>query len=195
MVRWRDATQRFPDGTVALRGVTLEVPRGQFCVVLGSSGAGKTTLLRAVNGLVPLTAGSVEVDGVPVGPATLGAVRAKVAMIHQSFGLVGRTTVLDNVLDGALREVSPMRALFGLFRESAALRSAASEPKRSEPAPRRPPAEWELRQPFGARTLAILLAASLLLGVSARHTEIPRIFTSDVGKGLRRFASGAWPLV
>ncbi len=117
MVRWRDVTRGYPDGTFALRGVTLEVPRGQFCVVLGSSGAGKTTLLRTVIGLVVPASGTVEVDGTVVSAATLAAVRSKVAMVHQSFSLVGRATVLDNVLDGALREVSTARALFGLFPE------------------------------------------------------------------------------
>jgi phosphonate transport system ATP-binding protein len=125
MLRWRDATKGFPDGTVALRGVTLEVPRGQVCVVLGSSGAGKTTLLRTVNGLAPLTAGTVAVDGVPVGPKTIASVRARVAMIHQSFGLVGRASVLANVLDGALREVSTLRALLGLYPERYRRRACA----------------------------------------------------------------------
>jgi phosphonate transport system ATP-binding protein len=115
MVRWRDVTRGYPDGTVALRGVTLEVPRGQFCVVLGSSGAGKSTLLRMVIGLVTPSSGTVEVDGMVVQRSTLASVRAKVAMVHQSFSLVGRATVLDNVLDGALREVSTMRAMFGVF--------------------------------------------------------------------------------
>src|SRR3974377_2417139 len=117
MVRFRDASKRYPDGTVALSGVTLEVPRGQFCVILGSSGAGKSTLLRAVNGLLTLSSGSVEVDGLPVAPKSLPAVRAKVGMVHQQFGLVGRATVLDNVRAGALREVSTARAMFGLFPE------------------------------------------------------------------------------
>jgi phosphonate transport system ATP-binding protein len=117
MVRWRDVTRGYPDGTFALRRVTLEVPRGQFCVVLGSSGAGKTTLLKTVIGLVVPGQGTVEVDGIAVSPATLAAVRAKVAMVHQSLSLVGRATVLDNVLDGALREVSTLRALFGVFPE------------------------------------------------------------------------------
>src|SRR5262245_49152675 len=95
----------------------MEVPRGQFCVVLGSSGAGKSTMLRAVNGLVTLTSGEVFVDGTAVNPRSLAGVRAKVGMVHQQFGLVGRATVLDNVLAGALREVSTLRALFGLFPE------------------------------------------------------------------------------
>src|ERR1700730_6468247 len=112
MRRCRDATKRYPDGTVALRGVTLEVPRGQFCVILGSSGAGKSTLLRAVNGLVTLTSGSVEVDGIAVGPKTLDVVRAKLGMVHQSFCLTGRAAVLDNVLGGTLQRVSTARAMF-----------------------------------------------------------------------------------
>lgn len=117
MVRFRQATKSYPDGTQALRGVTLQVPRGQFCVILGSSGAGKSTLLRAVNGLVTLTSGSVFVGDVEVTPRTLAAVRANVGMVHQQFGLVDRATVLDNVLAGALREVSTPRALLGLFPE------------------------------------------------------------------------------
>ncbi len=117
MLRCRDATKRYADGTVGLRNVSLDVPRGQFCVLLGSSGAGKSTLLRATNGLVPLTSGTIEVDGTPVAPRTLGIVRAKVGMVHQQFGLVGRATVLNNVLGGALGQVSTPRAMLGLFPE------------------------------------------------------------------------------
>lgn len=117
MVRFEAATKSYPDGTVALRGVTFSLARGEFCVVLGSSGAGKSTLLRAVNGIVSLSAGGVVVDGLRVEPKNLAAVRAKVGMVHQSFGLVGRATVLDNVLAGALREISTPRAMLGLFPE------------------------------------------------------------------------------
>ena len=117
MLHCRDATKRYADGTVALRGVTLEVPRGQFCVVLGSSGAGKSTLLRAANGLVTLSSGTIEVDSVPVAPPTLAAVRAKVGMVHQQFGLVGRSSVLQNVLGGALRQISTARSMGALFPE------------------------------------------------------------------------------
>jgi phosphonate transport system ATP-binding protein len=117
MVRFTEATKTFPDGTSALGGVTLTVPRGQFCVILGASGAGKSTLLRAVNGLVTLTAGSVAVDGLLLSPRTLGQIRTRVGTIHQQFGLVGRATVLDNVLAGALHDVSTLRALFGMFPE------------------------------------------------------------------------------
>src|SRR5215471_13906257 len=117
MVRFRAASKRYPDGTVALGEVTLDVPRGQFCVVLGSSGAGKSTLLRAVTGLTTLSSGSTEVDGITVAPKTLAAVRSKVGMVHQSLSLVGRATVLNNVLCGTLHQISTMRAMLALFPE------------------------------------------------------------------------------
>jgi phosphonate transport system permease protein len=55
--------------------------------------------------------------------------------------------------------------------------------------------KWKLRQPFGARTLLALLVASMVLAVSAYHIQIPRIFTSPIGKGLARFGSQAFPMV
>ena len=109
MLVFEDVGQQYPDGTQALKGVTLAVPRGQFCVVLGSSGAGKSTLLRAVNGLVAPTRGRVLVDGVEVGPRTLPTIRPRVAMIHQQFHLSPRLSVATNVLAGALPVVSTAR--------------------------------------------------------------------------------------
>jgi phosphonate transport system permease protein len=73
--------------------------------------------------------------------------------------------------------------------------SYAHDSRRGGTPPRRPPAAWELRQPFGSRTIVLLLLASILLSLSAKHTEIPKIFTSDVRGGLHRFASEAWPMV
>jgi phosphonate transport system ATP-binding protein len=115
MIDLGDVEKRFPDGTAALARVSLVVPRGQFCVVLGSSGAGKTTLLRLVNGLVRPTAGRVAVGGVPMTERTLPQIRRRVAMIHQQHELVSRLSVLTNVLAGTLAAVSTPRALLGLF--------------------------------------------------------------------------------
>jgi phosphonate transport system ATP-binding protein len=117
VLRFAEATKRFPSGLLAMDGVSLDVPKGQFCVLLGPSGAGKSTLLRAVNGLTELTSGRVEVDGVAVSKRTLRRVRDQVAMIHQQFHLVGRLSVLTNVLTGTLARVSTGRALVGWFPE------------------------------------------------------------------------------
>lgn len=110
---------RHADGTQALDGVSLEVPAGQFCVVLGASGAGKSTLLRTVNGLARPTAGAVRVLGTPVAPRNLARLRPRIGMIHQQFNLVARATVAQNVLCGALPAMPLWRMLPGLFTDAA----------------------------------------------------------------------------
>ena len=119
MLRFDSVGMRYADGTVALGTVTLHIPRGQFCVVLGSSGAGKSTLLRMANGLVVPTRGAVHVDGVRVAPSTLAVLRPRIGMIHQQFNLVLRATVAENVLAGALPAMPTWRALLGLFTDEA----------------------------------------------------------------------------
>lgn len=115
MIAFQDITKRYPDGTLALQGVSLEVPAGQFCVVLGPSGSGKSTLLRLVNGMHQPTHGTLSVDGRPLTRRSLPAIQPRVAMIHQQFHLVDRLNVLDNVLSGALPTLSLPRALLKLF--------------------------------------------------------------------------------
>jgi phosphonate transport system ATP-binding protein len=115
MLRFLQVTKRYPGGLTAMDRVSLDVPGGQFCVVLGPSGAGKSTLLRSVNGLTDITSGAIEVGGVTLAPKTLQRVRAEVAMVHQQFNLVGRLSVLTNVLTGTLPRISTLRSMTGLF--------------------------------------------------------------------------------
>jgi phosphonate transport system ATP-binding protein len=115
MLTFKNVSVRFGRDTVAVDDVSFEVPRGEFCVVLGSSGAGKSTLLRTVNGLVRPAGGGVQVGGMTVTPRNLREVRSRVSMIHQSFNLVPRLTVLTNVLAGALQQVGFAHSLFSLF--------------------------------------------------------------------------------
>jgi phosphonate transport system ATP-binding protein len=109
----------YPGGVHALRDVSLEIPDGQMMVIVGLSGAGKSTLIRAINGLVPLTDGDVIVDGVSVRkakPNQLRRLRSKIGMIFQTFNLVKRTTVLNNVLMGRLHTTGTMRSLLGWYK-------------------------------------------------------------------------------
>lgn len=115
MIRFEQVGKTYPDGTQALRDVSLGVPRGEFCVLLGHSGAGKSTLLRSVNGLVTPTAGHVLVDGVTVTRRTMRKVRRRVGMVHQQFNLTPRLSVLDNVIAGALPTISTWRTLLRWF--------------------------------------------------------------------------------
>jgi phosphonate transport system ATP-binding protein len=115
MLKFDELDVRYGQRAHALQSVSFSVPRGQFCVLLGSSGAGKSSLLRAVNGLVTSSAGGVWVDGLRVGESTLRQVRSRVSMIHQQLNLIPRLDVLSNVLTGALAQVPLWAALVGLF--------------------------------------------------------------------------------
>lgn len=115
MLNFESVAMRYADGTRALDSVSLKVPAGQFCVVLGSSGAGKSTLLRMANGLVQPTQGTVHVEGTRLAAGSLARIRPRIGMIHQQFNLVLRSSVADNVLAGALPATPTWRALLGLF--------------------------------------------------------------------------------
>ena len=67
VLSFRDVAKEFPDGTVALEGVDLDIARGEFVTVVGPSGCGKSTLLRIASGLSPATGGEVEVDAQRIG--------------------------------------------------------------------------------------------------------------------------------
>jgi phosphonate transport system ATP-binding protein len=116
MIAIRGLRKEFGNGTKALRGIDLEVERGQLLVLLGPSGAGKSTLLRCINGLVKPSAGEVTVDGVAVHQLSqLADIRRQVGMIFQQFNLVKRLTVIENVLCGRLAHSNIFTSCLKLF--------------------------------------------------------------------------------
>ena len=110
VVRVRDLWTR-RGATDVLRGIDLDVGRGEVVVVVGPSGSGKTTLLRALNYLTPFHAGSVEIAGHPLTPGmsertdahALRTVRARVGMVFQTFHLFPHLTALGNVMEAPRR--------------------------------------------------------------------------------------------
>lgn len=97
-----------------VKGIDLDVPRGQFLVVLGPSGSGKSTLLLALNGSVPVRGGSLDVLGQnpsKLQGSSLERFRERIGFIFQSFHLVGRTPVLHNVASGLLGQIPLVKAL------------------------------------------------------------------------------------
>src|SRR5690242_8853737 len=88
-------------GRDVLRDLSLTVRRGEFVALMGPSGTGKTTLLRAVLGLDPFDAGTIESDGAVRGPgadaAALLHLRRRVGMVFQFHHLFSHLTALQNV--------------------------------------------------------------------------------------------------
>lgn len=85
--------------TEVLRGIDLDVERGEVVCVIGPSGSGKSTLLRCVNLLETPTGGSVTVLGSELTDidCDLDAARTRIGMVFQQFNLFPHMTVLDNV--------------------------------------------------------------------------------------------------
>nr|WP_218617504.1 ATP-binding cassette domain-containing protein [Cryptosporangium aurantiacum] len=90
-------TKRFPDGTVAVDDLSLEIPAGKITVLVGPSGCGKTTTLRMINRMIDPTSGTITVDGqnvLDVDPPTL---RRRIGYVIQQAGLLPHRTIVDNV--------------------------------------------------------------------------------------------------
>lgn len=98
VVSIRNLNKSFGDNHV-LRGIDLDVQRGEVVCIIGPSGSGKSTLLRCVNMLETPTDGTVAVLGTDLTDldSDLDAARTKIGMVFQSFNLFPHMTVLDNV--------------------------------------------------------------------------------------------------
>ncbi len=104
LLRLTQGNVTYANGVRAMCDIDLEIRRGEFVVLLGPSGAGKSTLLRCLNGLAPLTGGSVTAEGIGavVTPRTWREHRRRTALVFQQHHLIGRLHALDNVLTGRL---------------------------------------------------------------------------------------------
>jgi polar amino acid transport system ATP-binding protein len=124
MVRAERVRKRFGRLEV-LKGVSLEVRKGEVFCILGPSGSGKSTFLRCINHLEKIDAGRLWVDGTLVGYRQQGAKiyelrdsevcreRSEIGMVFQRFNLFGHMTALENVIEAPVhvRKVSKAQAV------------------------------------------------------------------------------------
>ncbi len=103
MIQIKDVTKTFvgKDNTVeALKGIDLEIHKGDIYGIIGMSGAGKSTLVRCLNFLERPTSGTVLIEGKDLSVLTDGELRqtrTEIAMIFQHFNLLMQRTVIDNI--------------------------------------------------------------------------------------------------
>jgi phosphonate transport system ATP-binding protein len=120
LVSIKNLVKTYPNGVQALRGVSFDVKKGEFLVVIGLSGSGKSTLLRCINRLHDPTSGQIIFEGQDV--ATISGsdirnLRKNIGMIFQQFNLIPRHSVISNVLMGRLGSMKSLASIFGLFSE------------------------------------------------------------------------------
>ena len=98
MIELDQVTKIYPGGAQpAVDSVSLTVPDGEICVFIGPSGCGKTTLMRLINRLIPLTSGSISVNGQDIMALDPIELRRNIGYAIQQVGLFPHMTVRDNI--------------------------------------------------------------------------------------------------
>ena len=98
MIRLRGVGKTYPDGTVAVHELDLDVDRGELVCLVGPSGCGKSTTLRMINRLIEPTTGTIEVDGRDVSQVDPNELRRSMGYVIQQVGLFPHQRVEGNVM-------------------------------------------------------------------------------------------------
>jgi osmoprotectant transport system ATP-binding protein len=93
----RGVGKRYPDGTVAVGSLDLDLPAGQLSVLIGPSGCGKSTILRMINRLVEPTSGQILLDGEDITRTDAVRLRRRIGYVIQHTGLFPHQTIAANV--------------------------------------------------------------------------------------------------
>ncbi|NIJ06291.1 ABC transporter ATP-binding protein [Frigoribacterium faeni] len=98
MITFEGVSKVYPDGTVAVERLDMELPTGELTVLVGPSGCGKTTSLRMINRMVTPTTGRVLIDGVDVAGQDEALLRRGIGYVIQAAGLFPHRTIVENIM-------------------------------------------------------------------------------------------------
>ncbi len=121
MIQFKNVVKTYPGGVHALKGINLTIEQGEFVAIIGLSGAGKSTLLRSINQMHQITSGELIVNGQDVSKLSgeaLRRFRRNIGMVFQSFNLVKRTSVINNVLAARVADMPLWKSLLGIYSKS-----------------------------------------------------------------------------
>ncbi|MGW4319823.1 ABC transporter ATP-binding protein [Streptomyces sp. BBFR109] len=97
MIRIDSVTKRYPDGTVAVDRLSLDIPDRSITVLVGPSGCGKTTTLRMINRMVEPSEGTILLDGADIRKQPVNTLRRSMGYVIQNAGLFQHRTIIDNI--------------------------------------------------------------------------------------------------
>ena len=116
----KNVSKKYNNGTNALKNISFDVEKGEFISIIGPSGSGKSTLLRSMNKMIDISQGSILFEDKNIEnlkKTEIEIVRREIGMIFQSYNLVERLTVIENVLHGRLGYKSIIAGILGIYSE------------------------------------------------------------------------------
>lgn len=97
MIKFENVSKRYEDGTVAVNSLNLEIKQGEFFVFIGPSGCGKTTTLKMINRLIPLSDGTIFIDGKKISAYDIHELRWNIGYVLQQIALFPHMTIEQNI--------------------------------------------------------------------------------------------------
>ncbi len=119
IIQMNDVWTSYDSKSYALEGVNLSIDRGTNYAIVGQSGSGKSTLLKLLNGMMVSSKGTIKVDYLTpnTNDKKFKKMMHTIGYIPQNLGLIKNSTVLQNVLIGALPRLNKIQSLFNKFPE------------------------------------------------------------------------------
>lgn len=97
MIKFENVSKKYPDGTIAVDSLTFEIQQGEFLVIIGPSGCGKTTTLKMINRLIPLTEGTIFINGKNINEYDINELRWNIGYVLQQIALFPHMTIEENI--------------------------------------------------------------------------------------------------
>ncbi|UXH45011.1 ABC transporter ATP-binding protein [Rossellomorea vietnamensis] len=97
MIEFQNVTKVYEDGTEAIKGIDLTIPKGKLVALIGPSGCGKTTTMKMINKLIAPSGGTIRIDGRDISETDEVELRRNIGYVIQRIGLLPHMTIEENI--------------------------------------------------------------------------------------------------